>query len=105
MGALCWPCSTYTLPRISPADVLFGLVSLSVITPIMDHVVQTVLECLLNISRISFRGFPGGSMIKNPPRNAGLQFRSWLGIKIPPVTEQLSLYAAAPEPVHSGVTW
>ena len=47
-------------------------------------------------------GFPGGSVVKNLPANAGDEFDPWPG-KIPHAAEQLSLCATTIdiEPVHS----
>lgn len=67
---------------------------------------QTVLECLLNVSRISFPGRPWwfSDWESALQCRAAISVPGW-GIKIPPVTEQLSPSTAAAEPVHSGVTW
>ena len=45
-----------------------------------------------------FRGFPGGTVVKNPPANAGGRgFEPWSG-KIPHAVEQLSPCATTTEP-------
>ena len=50
------------------------------------------------------KDFPWGPVAKNLPCNAGdAGFIPGQGTKIPPATEQLSLYVATTEPVHSGV--
>ena len=44
-------------------------------------------------------GFPGGTVVKNPPANSrGHRFKPWSG-KIPHAAEQLSLCATTTEPV------
>ena len=48
-------------------------------------------------SRHNTRGFPGGSLVKNPPANAGDTGLS-PGQKIPRTAEQLSLCATTTEP-------
>ena len=52
---------------------------------------------MFNIETISNRGFPGGSVVKNPPANAG-GFYPWSG-RIPHATERLSPSATTTEPV------
>ena len=45
------------------------------------------------------QGFPGGTVVKNPPANAeDIGFEPWSG-KIPHAAEQLSPYATTTEPV------
>ena len=44
------------------------------------------------------KGFPGGSVVKNLPVNAGDSFDPW-GRNFPHVVEQLSLWATTMEPV------
>ena len=43
-------------------------------------------------------GFPGGSMVKNPPADAEDRFDRWSG-KVPRAKEQLSPFASSTEPV------
>ena len=43
------------------------------------------------------QGFPGGTVVKNPPANAGDRFEPWSG-KIPHAAEQLSPCATTTEP-------
>ena len=49
----------------------------------------------LRVNKLAFGDFPGGSVVKNPPSNAG-SIPGW-GTKIPHATGQLSLCFAARE--------
>ena len=48
---------------------------------------------------LKFRDFPGGTVVKNPPANAGNSGLSPGSRKIPHAAEQLSLCATPTEPV------
>ena len=59
-----------------------------------------ILCCKIETKQIKHRDFPGGSVVKNPPANAGGHgFEPWSG-KIPHATEQLSPCATTTEPAH-----
>ena len=56
-------------------------------------------KCLENFIKTLGRGFPGGSVVKNPPANAGDM--GWIpgSREIPQATEQLSPCTTTTEPV------
>ena len=56
------------------------------------------LDGYLLIIQDSTQGFPGGSVVKNPPVDAGDEFDSWFR-KIPHAKEQLTPCATTTQPV------
>ena len=56
-------------------------------------------QCLINVSyKYHHWDFPGGSVVKNPPANAGVHGFEPCSGKIPHAMEQLSLCATTTEP-------
>ena len=67
----------------------------------MLHMLSVQLhKCII---KITFRGFPGGPVVKNPPSNAGdAGLIPGRGTKIPHASGQLSPRSPTTEPMHPG---